>query len=419
MNFSNLNKQLNKGSLYYLLKDIYGDKEFYKRYSDLLNTFYNNFDDSENISLFSSPGRIEIGGNHTDHQNGKVLAAAVDLDIACVATPNSDNSVKIISKHNVIKMNLDTLDFKLSETGKSEALIRGIAKKFRDVGYNIGGFNAVTDSLIPMGSGLSSSAAFEVLIGNIFNKFYAKEKVTAKDIAIFGQFAENEYFKKPCGLMDQLSSSLGGITMTDFYANNALSEYIYFDFDNIGYDIIVIKSEASHENLTNEYEEITKEMHSIAGFFNKQYLSEVDEEIFYSFVKELRNRFGDRAVLRAIHFFNENKRVKREFYYLKNRKIDEFLNEVIESGRSSFMYLQNIYPFKNYKNQPLSVELALCEKLIHNGAFRVHGGGFGGTILTFVKKEESTTFIEKYTRITNQNSCIKLKIRKFGGKMII
>lgn len=422
MNISELKNLLSNRKITAALNNIYGGGFNYgKRYAMLADQFISRFGNADKAGLFSSPGRIEIGGNHTDHQKGKVLAAAIDLDIACIAAPSGDMNVNIYSETGgKISLNLNNLNPVNSEKFSSAALIRGIASDISKSGFKIGGFNAVTNSSVPVGAGLSSSAAFEILIGNIFNAFYAGSKLTAVDIAQIGQNAENNYFGKPCGLMDQLASSLGGITMMNFAQNNVDTKNICFDFDNAGYDIAVVKSEASHENLTNEYASIPAEMFSVAHFFGKNFLAEVSEDLFFSEFYNLRREVGDRAVLRAVHFFEETERAEREYNLLAENKIELFMREVVNSGKSSYMYLQNIDVNNGFLKQPLSVELALCEKLISDkGAFRVHGGGFGGTILVFVKKEFTESFIESYKHCMKNNVCIKLKVRNSGGLVII
>jgi galactokinase len=360
--------------------------------------------------IFSAPGRVEIGGNHTDHQFGSVLAAAVDLETKCTATINDTNIVRIIDdRFGSEIIDLSNLEVGENECGTSAALVRGVAAWFDKNGHNIGGFDAEVSSNIPAGSGLSSSAAFEVLIGNVFKGLFNND-ISKTDIARAGQFAENIYFGKPCGLMDQIASSFGGMVKIEFQDRQPVVTPVHADFT--GYTMCVVASGGSHANLTPEYAAITHEMKSVAAFFGKEYLSEVPADLFYSEIKQLR-RLGDRAVLRAAHFFEENERVINQAAALENGNIREFLDMVIESGRSSMAFLQNVYSAASPENQGLTLALMLSEKILSGtGAWRIHGGGFAGTILAFVPDDMREKYRSQMCEVFGEGCCIFLNVRE-------
>lgn len=328
--------------------------------------------------FFDAPGRTELGGNHTDHQHGKVLAASVEMKIYAAVVKRDDSIVDIISEeYGHINLDISDTEIHKSEKATSTALVRGMAKAL-----NVStGFNAYIKSEIPMGSGVSSSAAFEVLIGRIM--MLGTED--AVKIAKAGQFAENNYYGKPSGLMDQMASSIGGIIAVDFKdPENPEFEKIEFDFEKAGYRLLIVPCGSSHENLTDEYASIPKELGEICKYFGKEYLRDVNENEFYAAIPELRESAGDRAVLRAIHVFNENKRVDLMVKALKENNIEKYLELVRESGRSSFEYLQNLIPTGSTRHQEMALTLALAEKqLAGRGACRIHGGGFAGTIQVY------------------------------------
>ena len=363
---------------------------------------------------FSAPGRVEIGGNHTDHQCGRVLAAAVDLEAAAEVTANGSGIARLLSSgFGVQEIDLNELEPLAEEKGTPAALVRGVAAWFVKNGYAIGGFDAEVSSEIPVGEGLSSSAAFEVLIGNIF-KGLSGADVTPVDIAIAGQFAENIYFDKPCGLMDQTASSFGGLNMIDFY--DPLKPVVTpVKAELTGYSMCLVTAGGSHAELTPDYAAITNEMKTVAAFFGKDYLRELSENEFISAIGRLRH-LGDRAVLRAIHFFGEDKRVWKQAEALERGDIDEFLGLVIESGRSSLAYLQNVYDPADPGQQGLTLALALSERILNGrGAWRIHGGGFAGTILTFVPFDLKETFRREMCDVFGEGSCRFLNVRKEGG----
>jgi len=364
--------------------------------------------------FFSAPGRIEVGGNHTDHQNGCVLAAAIDLEATCSAMPNDTNIVNIENKqYGSISVDLSDLSIRDDEKESSTAIVRGVATWFKDRGHPIGGFDASISSNIPAGSGLSSSAAFEVLIGNVFKGLYGAD-VSPLDIALAGKFAENVYFGKPSGLMDQAASSFGGFNMIDFKdPENAIITPITADLS--GYTICVVATGGSHADLTHEYASIPEEMKTVATHFGKDFLRDVPIEEFYAQISGLLH-LSDRAILRSIHYFEDHKRVKKQAHALQSGDIKTFLELINESGRSSLAYLQNVYTNASPHEQRITLALALSEKILDgNGACRVHGGGFAGTILAFIPDELKSAYDTQMSKVFGNNSCHFLNIRKEGG----
>lgn len=398
------------------------NSQFYaQRFLDIISKYETCFGKTDGATLFSAPGRTELGGNHTDHQRGCVLAGSVNLDIiACVAL-NGENVIRIQSEgYPMDEISLDESEVKTEEFNQAKALIRGVYAKFKDLGYNIKGFNAYTSSNVLKGSGLSSSAAFEVLIGNIFNGLFAGGEVSPVEIAQIGQFAENVYFGKPCGLMDQMASSIGGIIYIDFEkSEKPLIKIIDFDFSKCGYALCIIDSGADHAELTEEYAAIPKEMKEVAGYFNKEVLRDVCKDDFINTIPDIRSKFGDRAVLRALHFFNENERALMEAEALEKGDFDKFLELIKESGRSSYMYLQNVCVRGSIREQAVAVVLAFCEEFLkNNGAYRVHGGGFAGTVQAFVPISMLEEFKNRIERIIGKDNCHVLSIRPVGGIML-
>ena len=366
---------------------------------------------------FSAPGRIEICGNHTDHQHGRVLAAAINLEATAAAQANGTNIVRMKSADfGSEEIDIGNLEFRGDEIGTTASLVRGVAAWFFNKGHPIGGFDAEISSDIPIGAGLSSSAAIEVLIGNIFKGLFGAD-VSKMELAQAGQFAENKYFGKPSGLMDQTASSFGGINVIDFKdAENPVVTPINVDFQN--YSICVVDTGGSHADLTPDYSACTREMKFIAKHFKKEYLRDVCEDEFYSSIKELR-RLGDRAILRAIHFFSDHERVLKQAEALTTGDMKTFLKLVIQSGRSSLAYLQNVYTPVRQQEQGITLALALSEKILSGtGAWRVHGGGFAGTILTFVPYDKKDEYYDEMSAVFGDNSCHFLKINEYGGREI-
>ncbi len=396
-----------------------------ERYAFLTENFMNFFsvEDKEGLEYFSAPGRSEIGGNHTDHQHGRVLAAAVNLDIIACAKKRDDSMIRLKS-HEYTKfdeIDISVLEPKSMEREKSASLIRGIAARINDLGYNVGGFDCYTTSNVLKGSGLSSSAAFEVLVVTIINHFYNDDKIDPVTVAQIAQYAENVFFGKPSGLMDQTASSVGGFTAIDFNdPKKPVLAKIDFNPADFGHRLCIVDTKGSHADLTNEYAAVPLEMRAVAAFFDKDVLREVDEEAFYRTIPALRERVGDRAVLRAIHFFDENRRAKEEAEKLKENDFEAFRELVMESGRSSLMKLQNVFASSDPFNQGLTLALALTEKVLgKRGAYRVHGGGFAGTIQAYVPEDLLEEYKSKMESVFGKGACYVLDVRSAGGTKII
>ncbi len=395
-------------------------KKYTQRFFEIIDGFADIFGyEADDMRLFSAPGRTEIGGNHTDHQHGCVLAASLNLDVIGAVSLNDKNEIRIKSKDYPMDIiSLDDLDVHEDEFDKAAALIRGIVKKISDMGYTVRGFDAYTVSNVLKGSGMSSSAAFEVLVGTIINGLFCNNEIDAVDIAKIGQYAENVYFGKPCGLMDQMASSVGAVVAIDFKdIQKPAVNKVEYDFTKSGYSLCIIDSGADHADLTDEYASITVEMKQIASFFNKDYLREVNPTEFYDNIKKIRDEIkNDRAILRAIHYFNDNERAQEEVEALRNNDFDLFLNIVKKSGYSSFMYLQNIYASNTPGQQAVSLALAMCDEILGDqGAYRVHGGGFAGTIQAFVPNKILDEFKMKIEKVFGNDMCHVLSIRPVGG----
>ena len=367
----------------------------------------------DKVYHFSAPGRTEIGGNHTDHQHGCVIAAAVDMETTAEVTLNGTNVIRVDSEgYRPVEIDLSDLKIREEEKNTTAALIRGVAAAFAQRGYKLSGFDAKVKSTVLPGSGLSSSAAFEVLIGRILNGLFADNAVSAIEIAQIGQYAENVYYGKPSGLMDQMASSVGGLVFIDFHdPKTPIVEKVDYDFAHSGYTLCTIDSGADHADLTDEYAAMPIEMKKIAHFFGKEVLREVDEQEFYAKIAEIRKETGDRAVLRGIHFFNENRRVQMQVRALHNDNFDAFLNYVNESGRASWMLLQNVIPCGYAEHQDMAITLALCTKLLQGrGAVRIHGGGFAGTALAFVPNDSFEQFKAGVEAVLGEGHCHLLQI---------
>ena len=394
-----------------------------ERYQKLENEFLQKFDDADKY-YFSAPGRTEIGGNHTDHNHGVVIAASVNLDSIGLVTKNQNQKIVLYSEgyFRPFEIDLSQLEVDEKEKGTTTALIRGIAKRFNVLGFSIGGFSGCMTSDVLPGSGLSSSASVEVLIGTIFNYLFNEGKVPAETIAQIGQYAENIYFGKPCGLMDQMACSVGGIISIDF-ENNAkpIVKKVDIDFDKLGYSLVIVDTGGNHADLTDDYAAVPSEMKSVAEFFGKSVLREIDEKEFYENIPKLRNSIGDRSVLRTMHFFEENKRVLQIVDALSDLDIDRFNKLIKESGDSSFKWLQNIFTTKNIREQGVTLGLAITEQYlseIKTGACRVHGGGFAGTIQVFIPSEFADKYIEIIEKVFGKGSAMKMNIRSEGAVSI-
>ena len=368
--------------------------------------------------VFSAPGRTEIAGNHTDHQHGCVLAAAVDLETVADVCLNGTDKIWIQSEgYPAFSIDIGDLSINDSEKNTTVALVRGVVAGFAQRNVQVQGFDAKIHSTVLPGSGLSSSAAFEVLIGTIINELFNEGRISAEEIAMIGQYAENVYFGKPCGLMDQMASSVGSLVYIDFEdPKQPKVEKIDFDLAEAGYALCIIDSGADHADLTDEYAAIPNEMKQICSLFGKEVLRQIPEETFLAALPSLRGQVSDRAILRALHIYRENERVAQQAEALKTQNVDTFLKLIKESGDSSWKYLQNITPAGAVKHQEVAVALALCDTYLRGqGAYRVHGGGFAGTVQAFVPIEMLEYFKTSVEAVLGENSCHVLNIRQQGG----
>lgn len=404
------------------LKLYYGTLKKQKyRYIGAIDSFERKFGNKRDVIVISSPGRCEISGNHTDHQNGCVLAASVTVDVLALASKNDSNIINIISEgYDQISIDISDLEIHKEEANTSTSLIRGIAAYFKKNNYDIGGYDAYMISDVPKGSGLSSSACFEVAIGTIMNVLFNDEKISAIDIAKAGKFAENIYFMKPSGFMDQTACAIGGMISIDFQdVNNPKIISVDSAVMDNNYSLAVVNTGDSHADLSHLYASIPNEMKEVAAYFHKTVLREVNEEDFYSSLPELRSEVSDRAILRAHHFFSENLRVKAQIDALMNKKTSTFIELTRASGRSSSIYLENIYPDDSPEERAIPLALAISELYLGDkGAYRIHGGGFAGTILSIVPDDMLGGYISKMEEIFGENCCYRLRIRHFGGYCI-
>lgn len=416
-----LKEKINNGGFDAVFTELYTDNASARvRYSDSCDRFLEIFGEKD-VELFSAPGRTEVGGNHTDHQRGCVLAGSVDMDVIAVVAKNDNNIIRLKS-HGYPMDTVDVTDLSVSqdEKGTSASLIRGMAAIFAENGYKIGGFDAYTTSNVLKGSGLSSSAAFEVLVGCILNHLYNDGVLDAVKIAQFAQRAECEFFGKPCGLMDQTASSVGGFTGIDFEnPDSPIIEKVEFYLAKYGHSLCIVNTGGNHADLTDDYAAVPAECRAVANYFSKNYLREVCESDFYENIAALREKVGDRAVLRALHFFEDNRRAVLEKEALKKGDFERFLSLVNASGNSSFKYLQNVYSNADVTSQGISLALALTEQFLGgSGACRVHGGGFAGTIQAYIPNEMLDAYISMINKTFGEGNCHVLKIRKYGGIMI-
>lgn len=414
-----LKNRLTEGGLDEALRTLYGDslESARSRCAGVLEGFAKTFG-TEASALFSAPGRTELGGNHTDHQHGLVLAAAVNLDLLAAAAPNGKNVIRLQSEgYPLIEVDLEHLNPQAGEDNTSAALIRGVASKMRDMGCPVQGLDAYAVSDVPGGSGLSSSAAFEVLVGTMLNGLFWGGHATAVEIAQVGQYAENVFFGKPCGLMDQTASAVGGVVSIDF-ADTArpVVEQVELDLHACGYALCILDSGADHADLTPDYAAIPNELRGVCQFFGKEVLRQVPEERFWADLPYVRQAAGDRAILRALHVYGENRRVPEQAAALRRGDFEAFLSMVRDSGLSSWRYLQNVIPAGCKSNQEVAFALAMAERALNGrGACRVHGGGFAGTIQAFVPLEDVERFRGEMERVLGQGACHVLSIRPFGG----
>ena len=370
------------------------------------------------VEIYSAPGRSEVGGNHTDHQHGEVLAASINLDAIAVVRKTQNAVIELLSEgYEKICVDLSELEKKEEEEGTSIGIIRGMVYGLKKNGHKIGGFQAYVTSDVLNGAGMSSSAAFETLVGTIISGLYNDMGISPVEIAQVAQYAENVFFGKPCGLMDQMACSVGGLIHIDFAdPGNPMVEKVEVDFGAYHHSLCITDTKGSHADLTDDYALIPQEMKKVASFFGKEFLREVDEKEFYKNIAKLQKECGDRAVLRSLHFFEEDKRVEQEVNALKSGDFKGFLQTVKASGNSSFNYLQNVYTNKDVQNQGVSIGLAVSESILkEHGVSRVHGGGFAGTIQAFVEDSFVETYREMLDSVFGEGACHVLKVRTFGG----
>ena len=368
--------------------------------------------------FFAAPGRTEIGGNHTDHQRGRVLAAAVDLHTCAAVAENGEHKIRVQSQgYPLCQVDLADLTPKAAEFGTTTALIRGVAAKFAELGCPLAGVDLYVTSTVLPGSGLSSSAAFEVLMGTVLNGMFFHGKLDAKTIAGIGQYAENVFFGKPCGLMDQMASAVGNLVTIDFFHRDAPDvRPVAVDFASFGHALCILDTGADHADLTEEYAAITQELKAVCRHFGKEVLTEIAEDAFFAAIPALRQACGDRAVLRAIHFYEENARVPQQVAALEEGDFARFLALVQESGQSSWTQLQNVIPAGRTAHQEVALSLSLCRKFLQGrGACRVHGGGFAGTIQAFVPLDLLEDFCRQMESVLGENACHVLSICPTGG----
>ena len=423
MNATELKSAVKAGKFDKAFLKLYGGTEIPReRFAAAVDEYLKIYGDSDDLRLFSAPGRTEIGGNHTDHQHGCVLAASVDLDVIAVVGRNDENTARIKSAgYNMDEIDLSSLSKRDAERGRAAALIRGVLYKFAEAGYTLGGFNAYTTSNVLKGSGLSSSAAFEVLVSNIVNGLFCGGAVDSVSIAKYSQYAEREFFGKPCGLLDQMASSVGGFTYADFHdPQDPKIEQVSLDVREFGYTLCVVDTGGNHANLTADYAAITEECREISRALGVDFLRDADEQKFYANMADFRKKFGDRAVLRAFHFFNEQKRVELQRKALKERDFEKFLYYVNESGESSYKYLQNLYSNSNVSEQGLSLAIALTKQFLKGkGACRVHGGGFAGTVQCYIPNDMFQSYKQNIEYVFGKGACVPLLVRPVGGCEIV
>lgn len=392
------------------------------RYIKTAKTFIEIFGDDRDVIVLSAPGRTEICGNHTDHNNGKVLAASINLDAIAVAALNGTNTINEKSEgHPMNTVDLTELEPNPVDYGKSSSMIKGIASRFKECGYEIGGFDACTTSDVMGGSGLSSSAAFEVLIGTVISHLFNDGKIDSVTIAKAAQYSENIFFGKPSGLLDQMASSVGSFVTIDFKSTqNPVIKKVDFDFGKSSHALCIVDTHGNHSDLTDDYAAVRNEMESVAQAMGKSVLREIDYNDFLNAVPELTKKVNDRAIIRAVHFFNENIRVSNAVKSLEENDFDTFKSIITESGYSSYLYNQNVYTPKNPAEQKLSLALCLSQQLLEGkGAWRVHGGGFAGTIQAFVPNDMLEKYRETMDAVFGDGSCYVLIIRPVGETRVI
>lgn len=391
-----------------------------ERWNKLAARFHEVFPAQDAPRFFSAPGRTEIGGNHTDHQNGRVLAASVNLDTIAAARENGTNTVRIYSEgYAPFSVEIANLSPRNEETGTTAGIVRGCAAYLRESGYRVGGFDATISSSVLSGSGLSSSAAFEILINKIFDCLFNDGDLDAALSARIAQQSENRYFGKPSGLMDQMASSVGGMVEIDFEKPDAKIDALCYDFAAKGYKLAIVGTGSSHEDLTDAYAAIPREMKEVARCFGEEKLRFVSPDAFYARLPEFYGKVSDRALLRAMHFFDENERVPKQAQALREDRLDDFLKLILESGESSWKLLQNVVASET--QQSLAIALELSRRMLSEcgGAWRVHGGGFAGTILAFVPCAKMPEYREKMDAVFGEGACVPLQIRAVGATEVV
>lgn len=426
MNLTNCIKEIKGDRVRNLFAELYGTQNYViekqqQRYERAVQAFHEFFPTRTDIKIYSAPGRTEIGGNHTDHQRGIVLAGAVNLDVIAIVSFHNEGVIRVKSEGYVLaEIQLSALNPNEKDDG-TMSLVKGVVTKFKEKNVTVEGFDMYTTSDVICGGGISSSAAFETLVGTVIDLKYNEGKSTPFEIAQYGWFAENVFFGKKCGLLDQTVSSYGGLVSIDFKDDSSpVIEKIDFDFEKYGYTLCVTDTKSSHENLTDDYVAIREEMKQVANYFDCEVLSEVNEKEFFSFVPNLRSFCSDRAIMRAMHFFAETKRAHEEAVALKNKDIDLFLRLVNESGISSGNLLQNLFSNNTPTEQAIPLAIAMSKSILGNkGAVRVHGGGFAGTIQAFVPTAMVKEYKDSIERIFGDGSCHQMKIRPVGGIEIL
>ena len=426
MNLTNCIKEIKGDRVRNLFAELYGTQNYViekqqQRYERAVQAFHEFFPTRTDIKIYSAPGRTEIGGNHTDHQRGIVLAGAVNLDVIAIVSFHNEGVIRVKSERYVLaEIQLSDLNPNEKDDG-TMSLVKGVVTKFKEKNVTVEDFDMYTTSDVICGGGISSSAAFETLVGTVIDLKYNEGKSTPFEIAQYGWFAENVFFGKKCGLLDQTVSSYGGLVSIDFKDDSSpVIEKIDFDFEKYGYTLCVTDTKSSHENLTDDYVAIREEMKQVANYFDCEVLSEVNEKEFFSFVPNLRSFCSDRAIMRAMHFFAETKRAHEEAVALKNKDIDLFLRLVNESGISSGNLLQNLFSNNTPTEQAIPLAIAMSKSILENkGAVRVHGGGFAGTIQAFVPAEMVKEYKDSIERIFGDGSCHQMKIRPVGGIEIL
>lgn len=414
-------KRLEEGALENY-RVLYGDGvgEQTARYIKAVQEFADLYGKDREVFLFSVPGRTEVCGNHTDHNHGRVLAAAIDRDIIAVASPSAEPLVRVRSEgypEDQVPLALCD-DPDQGKAFKSNALVAGMCGGFRKYGYKIGGFDAYTTSRVLKGSGISSSAAFEVMVGNILNYLYNDGQVKNEEIAKIAQYAENVYFGKPCGLMDQTACAVGGFVYIDFNdPKNPIIEPIHFDLDEKGYVLCIVNTGGNHANLNADYASVPAEMKAVAAAMGQEVLRGLTEAQIVAAIPTLREKLGDRAIMRALHFVRENDRVASMADALKEGRMADFLRGICASGDSSFKYLQNVYTTLNVEEQGLSLALAVTEGALSGKdcAWRVHGGGFAGTIQAFVRRDLAEDYRRLLDGVFGEGSAMMLHVRPAGA----